>query len=119
MSGGGGGAQQAHPPRPPPPDLIMAAAEADSEIAKAAGPYQAMLALPGSLDAVQARARDLYATGWRPPLPPGPTRDELASLVTVTARAHPAEDAALSAATAPARPPRAAAVRSSGAVIGA
>jgi hypothetical protein len=67
--------------RPLPPDLIMAAGQADPEIAKATGPYQAMLALPGSLDAVQARARAVYATGWRPPVPPGPTRNELATLV--------------------------------------
>jgi len=88
--------------RPLPPDLIMAAGQADPEIARAAGPYQAMLALPGSLDAVQARARDLYATGWRPPVPPGPTRDELADLVTAAAssRSHPAQDAALPAAAA-------------------
>ncbi len=82
--------------RPLPPDLIIAAAQADPEIAKAAGPYQAMLALPGSLDAVQARARDIYAAGWRPPMPPGPTRDELAALVTAAAssRSYPAQDAA-------------------------
>ena len=91
--------------RPLPPDLIMAAAQADPEIAKAAGPYQAMLAPPGSLDAVQARARDIYASGWRPPVPPGPTRDELAALVTAAAssRSYPAQDAALPAAVAPAR----------------
>src|SRR5215472_2706346 len=83
--------------RPLPPDLIMAAAQADPEIAEVAGPYQAMLALPSSLDPVQARARDIYATGWRPPMPPGPTRDELASLVTAAAssRSHLAQDAAL------------------------
>jgi hypothetical protein len=49
--------------RPLPPDLIMAAAQADPEIAKAAVPYQAMLAPPSSLDAVHARARDIYASG--------------------------------------------------------
>jgi 2-polyprenyl-6-methoxyphenol hydroxylase-like FAD-dependent oxidoreductase len=83
--------------RPLPPDLIMAAAQADPEIAKAAGPYQAMLAPPASLDAVQARVRDIYATGWRPPVPPGPTRDELAALVTAAAnsRGNPSQDAAL------------------------
>ena len=61
-----------------------------------------MLALPASQDAVQTRARDLYATGWRPPAPPGPTRDELAALVTAaaTSRSHPAQDAALPAAAA-------------------
>ncbi len=71
--------------RPLPADLIMAAAQADPQIAKTTGPYQAMLALPSSLDAVQARARAIYATGWRPPVPPGPNRDELASLVTAAA----------------------------------
>jgi 2-polyprenyl-6-methoxyphenol hydroxylase-like FAD-dependent oxidoreductase len=106
--------------RPLPPDLIIAAGQADPEIAKATGPYQAMLALPSSLDAVQARARDIYATGWRPPVPPGPTRDELASLVTAAASAgsHAAEDAALPAATAlpratPGRQPRRAGTRRS------
>ena len=92
--------------RPLPPDLIIAAAQADPEIAKAAGPYPAMLAPPASLDAVQARARDIYATGWRPPVPPGPTRDELADLVTGAASSgsNRAEDAALYAGPAPSRP---------------
>jgi len=81
---------------PLPSDLIMAAAQADPEIAKAVGPYATMQALPGSLDAVQARARAIYATGWRPPMPPGPARDELADLVTAAAscRSNRAEDAA-------------------------
>ena len=81
---------------PLPSDLIMAAAQADPEIAKAVGPYATMQALPGSLDAVQARARAIYATGWRPPMPPGPARDELAGLVTAAAscRSNRAEDAA-------------------------
>jgi len=74
--------------RPLPPDLIIAAAQADPEIMKVVGPYQAMLTLPGSLDAVQARARDIYASGWRPPIPPGPTREELADLVTSAANSH-------------------------------
>jgi len=82
--------------RPLPPDLIIAAAQADPEIATITWPYQAMLALPSSLDAVQARARAIYATGWRPPMPPGPARDELADLVTAAAscRSNRAEDAA-------------------------
>ena len=62
------------------------------------GPYAAMLTPPSSLDAVQARARAIYAVGWRPPMPPGPTRDELAGLVTAaaSARSYLADDAALS-----------------------
>ena len=88
--------------RPLPSDLIMAAVQADPEMIRVVGPYQAMLALPDSLDAVQARARAIYASGWRPPIPPGPTREELAELVTAAASSpgHRSEDAALSAATA-------------------
>jgi len=71
--------------RPLPSDLIMAAAEAHPGMINVVGPYQAMLALPDSLDAVQARARQIYASGWRPPVPAGPTRDELAELVTAAA----------------------------------
>ncbi len=65
-----------------PSDLVMAAAEADPGLMRVVGPYQAMLTLPGSLDAAQARAREIYASGWRPPIPPGPTREELAALAT-------------------------------------
>jgi len=85
--------------RPLPPDLIMAAAQADPGLMEVVGPYQAMLAPPASLDAVQTRSRDIYASGWHPPVPPGPTREELASLVTAAASSptHPAQDAALSA----------------------
>jgi hypothetical protein len=74
--------------RPLPPDLVIAAAQADPEMINAIGPYLAMLAPPASLDAVQARARDIYASGWRPPIPPGPTREELAELVTAAASSH-------------------------------
>ena len=44
-----------------------------------------MQAPPASLDAVQQRAREIYASGWRPPVPAGPSRDELAELVTAAA----------------------------------
>ncbi len=68
--------------RPLPSDLISAAAAVDPEMLAVVGPYQAMLALPASLAAVEPRAREIYASGWRPPVPEGPTRDELAELVT-------------------------------------
>jgi 2-polyprenyl-6-methoxyphenol hydroxylase-like FAD-dependent oxidoreductase len=71
--------------RPLPSDLIIAAAAADPEMMKVVGPFQAMLSPPGSLDAVQARAREIYASGWRPPVPDGPSREELASLVGAAA----------------------------------
>ena len=54
---------------------------------KVVGPFQAMLTLPGSLDAVQARAREIYASGWRPPIPDGPSAEELASLASAAAGA--------------------------------
>jgi len=90
--------------RPLPSDLIIAAMQADPEMIKVVGPYQAMLAPPGSLDAVQARARNIYASGWRPPVPAGPTREELAYLVTDVASSdsQPTDDAELLAATTPA-----------------
>jgi 2-polyprenyl-6-methoxyphenol hydroxylase-like FAD-dependent oxidoreductase len=76
--------------RPLPSDLLVAAVQADPEMITVVGPYLAMLAPPGCLGAVQARAREIYASGWRPPIPPGPGRQELAALVTaaVTPRSH-------------------------------
>jgi 2-polyprenyl-6-methoxyphenol hydroxylase-like FAD-dependent oxidoreductase len=68
--------------RPLPSDLIMAATEVDPDMLKIVGPYMAMVALPATLAAVEPRAREIYASGWRPPVPEGPTRDELAELVT-------------------------------------
>jgi hypothetical protein len=41
--------------------------------------------LPASLAAVEPRVREIYASGWRPPVPDGPTRDELAELVAAAA----------------------------------
>ena len=63
-----------------PSDLVVAAAAADPSLRAAVAPYDAMLALPASLDAVQARARAIYAGGWRPAPATGPTRDELGAL---------------------------------------
>jgi flavin-dependent dehydrogenase len=71
--------------RPLPSDLVIAATEADPALLAVVGPYLGMRALPASLDAAQDRAREIYAGGWRPPVPEGPTRDELAHLVAVTA----------------------------------
>jgi 2-polyprenyl-6-methoxyphenol hydroxylase-like FAD-dependent oxidoreductase len=67
--------------RPLPSDLVMAAAAVDPAIGAAVGPYAAMVAGPQVLDAVQARARAVYASGWRPPRADGPSRSELAAVV--------------------------------------
>lgn len=69
--------------RPLPSDLVVAAAAAAPQMMRIVGPYLAMQALPQSLAAVEPQAREMYATGWRPPVPAGPTRDELAELVAV------------------------------------
>ena len=81
--------------RPLPSDLIVAAAEADAALRLVlagadpdggggqdlVGPFTIMDALPASLAPVQARAREIYASGWRPPVPDGPTREQLSSVV--------------------------------------
>jgi 2-polyprenyl-6-methoxyphenol hydroxylase-like FAD-dependent oxidoreductase len=64
-----------------PSHLILAAAQVDGEIERAIGPYLAMEAGPSSLDAVEPRARAVYASGWRPPRDPGPSRRDLVELV--------------------------------------
>lgn len=68
--------------RPLPSDLIMAATDVDPTMLKVVGSYMGMNALPTTLSAVQARAHEIYASGWRPPVSDGPTRDELVDLIT-------------------------------------
>jgi 2-polyprenyl-6-methoxyphenol hydroxylase-like FAD-dependent oxidoreductase len=63
-----------------PSDLVVAAAAADDTLRAAVEPYARMDALPASLDAVEPRAREVFAAGWRPAVPDGPTRAELAEL---------------------------------------
>jgi 2-polyprenyl-6-methoxyphenol hydroxylase-like FAD-dependent oxidoreductase len=70
-----------------PSDLVVAAAMQEQSLMPAVGPYLGMSALPASLDVVQDDARALFATGWRPAVPEGPTRDELADLVNACAAA--------------------------------
>jgi 2-polyprenyl-6-methoxyphenol hydroxylase-like FAD-dependent oxidoreductase len=75
---------------PLPSDLILAAGEKDPAIQGAAAGYLGMTALPGSLLAVEPRARALYGTGWRPSRAAGPDRDELAALIQDALHAEPA-----------------------------
>lgn len=72
------------PSRRLPSDLIVAAADADPALKDIVSPYVRMDALPASLAPAQARAREIYAAGWRPPVPDGPTRDELSEAVSRT-----------------------------------
>ncbi|MFI7547104.1 FAD-dependent oxidoreductase [Actinoplanes sp. NPDC049599] len=60
---------------------IVDAAQAEPALMAVVGPYLAMDALPATLAEVEPRAREIFAGGWRPPVPPGPTRDDLAALL--------------------------------------
>lgn len=66
--------------RPLPSDLIVAAAAADAGLRAVVDPYTTMAAAPASLRVAEPRAREIYATGWRPAVPAGPSRDELAGI---------------------------------------
>ena len=67
-----------------PSQLILTAARMDPDIMPALGPYLSMTAGPSSLEAVEPRARAVFASGWRPGFDPGPTRRELVELVRAT-----------------------------------
>ena len=58
--------------RPLPSDLIAAVAEVDPSLMRVIGPYFGMQAPPSSLREIEPRAREIYAGGWRPPVPEGP-----------------------------------------------
>jgi hypothetical protein len=66
-----------------PSDLVVAAAGVDPGLRPVVDPYARMDAGPASLLAVEPRAREIFARGWRPEVPPGPSRDELAELCAV------------------------------------
>jgi hypothetical protein len=68
--------------RPLPSDLIVAAADVDPALHDVVGPYVTMDALPASLAPARTRAVEIYASGWRPAMPAGPTLDELTAVVT-------------------------------------
>ncbi|GAA3339209.1 hypothetical protein GCM10020358_22160 [Amorphoplanes nipponensis] len=60
---------------------IVDATQADPTLMRVVGPYVAMEILPDALAEVEPRAREIFASGWRPPVPPGPAREELVSVV--------------------------------------
>jgi 2-polyprenyl-6-methoxyphenol hydroxylase-like FAD-dependent oxidoreductase len=72
---------------PLPSDLITTVAEVDPSLMRVIGPYFGMQALPSSLRVIEPRAREIYASGWRPPVPEGPDRAELTDLVRGVAAA--------------------------------
>ncbi|HET6938203.1 MAG TPA: FAD-dependent oxidoreductase [Nocardioides sp.] len=68
--------------QPLPSDLVLAAASQDQGIGRAIQPYLTMGAGPASLDPLQGAARRVFETGWRPAYADGPSRDELARIVS-------------------------------------
>ncbi|HKQ43272.1 MAG TPA: FAD-dependent oxidoreductase [Pseudonocardia sp.] len=71
--------------RPLPSDLIVAVAEVDPSLMRVIGPYFGMQAPPSSLREIEPRAREIYASGWRPAVPEGPDLAELTDLITARA----------------------------------
>jgi flavin-dependent dehydrogenase len=71
--------------RPLPSDLIVAVAEVDPSLMRVIGPNFGMQAPPSSLREIEPRAREIYAGGWRPPVPEGPDLAELTDLITARA----------------------------------
>jgi 2-polyprenyl-6-methoxyphenol hydroxylase-like FAD-dependent oxidoreductase len=71
--------------RPLPSDLICSLAEIDPSVMSVVGPYWGMVVGPSVLSSVEQRAREALQRGFRPAVPPGPTRDELVDLVAAAA----------------------------------
>jgi 2-polyprenyl-6-methoxyphenol hydroxylase-like FAD-dependent oxidoreductase len=67
-----------------PSDLIVAASAVDPALSDIVTGYTTMDALPISLAAAHARAHEIYASGWRPPISDGPSRAELSEVVSRT-----------------------------------
>lgn len=64
-----------------PSDVLCAAAQEDPSLMAVVGPFLAMLVGPDELRQVEDRVRALLRSGWRPPVVPGPTHDELAEVL--------------------------------------
>jgi 2-polyprenyl-6-methoxyphenol hydroxylase-like FAD-dependent oxidoreductase len=68
--------------RPLPSDLLLAASQRDPSLLPHLRPYLSMAAGPASLEPLQAPAARVYESGWRPAYAEGPSRDELARIVS-------------------------------------
>lgn len=73
------------PARTPTSDVVVSAAAADPSLMAVVRPYLMMASLPGSLAAAHPRVQEICASGWRPPVAQGPTREQLAELVAAAA----------------------------------
>lgn len=62
-------------------NLIADAMQVEPRIGPYAGDYLAMTGLPATLRPAEPLARAAYEGGWRPPVAPGPGRDELVEII--------------------------------------
>jgi 2-polyprenyl-6-methoxyphenol hydroxylase-like FAD-dependent oxidoreductase len=63
-------------------DLLVAATTQRPDFMPILGPFLGMLALPHTLDPLRDEVRAMLRNGWRPPTPPGPTRDDLIAAIS-------------------------------------
>jgi len=63
-------------------DLIVAAAAHRPDFMPTLGPFLAMLTPPHTIDPLRDQVRAMLRTGWRPPTPPGPTRDDIVTAIS-------------------------------------
>ncbi len=63
-----------------PSDLVVAAAATDERLRTLVEPFARMDALPGACTPWNPLRANCMRSGWRPPVPDGPTRDELGEL---------------------------------------
>ena len=68
---------------------LVAAGEADPALRGVIGEYLQMNALPATLVALEPRAREIYAGGWRPTVPERPSRDDLVELIAPLSSTRP------------------------------
>jgi 2-polyprenyl-6-methoxyphenol hydroxylase-like FAD-dependent oxidoreductase len=63
-------------------DLLVAATTQRPDFMPILGPFLGMLALPHTIDPLRDEVRAMLRNGWRPPTPPGPTRDDLIAAIS-------------------------------------
>ena len=69
--------------------VVAAARELHPDWMSILGPFFTMSVPPTALDPLRAEVRALVRAGWQPAEPPGPSRDELAAIVTIARLAEP------------------------------
>jgi 2-polyprenyl-6-methoxyphenol hydroxylase-like FAD-dependent oxidoreductase len=63
-------------------NLLVAATTQRPDFMPILGPFLGMLALPHTIDPLRDEVRAMLRNGWRPPTPPGPTRDDLIAAIS-------------------------------------